>query len=283
MSDDQRLFALRGAVKADANDVDAIVEATEELMRELMSRNELAPGAVRQLPLHRHRRSQRRVPRRRRAPPGARGRAPALHARARRPRRDASGDPRLAHYYAPARSRSRARVPRRAAERCAPTYTRPSDRHLRRQARADPRLSGRRAHGQGARGDRRPARSPSSPRTSRRSGRTRPWSRRSRARPPHEPLPGPGRDPAAPPDRRALRRRLGSIAVSNGSCEILLAAALALCEPGDEIVYAWPSFSMYPYLAPLSGAREIRVAARRGRRARPRRDARPRSPRRPRS
>jgi len=51
----------------------------------------------------------------------------------------------------------------------------------------------------------------------------------------------------------------GGIAVANGSCEILLAASLALCEPGAEIVYAWPSFSMYPQLAPLSGAREIRV------------------------
>ena len=51
----------------------------------------------------------------------------------------------------------------------------------------------------------------------------------------------------------------GRIAVSNGSCEILLAAAEALCEPGDEILYAWPSFSMYPYLPALSGAREIRV------------------------
>src|SRR4051812_29129641 len=49
------------------------------------------------------------------------------------------------------------------------------------------------------------------------------------------------------------------IAVSNGSCEILLAAALALCEPGDEILYAWPSFSIYPHLPALSGAREIRV------------------------
>jgi len=49
------------------------------------------------------------------------------------------------------------------------------------------------------------------------------------------------------------------IAVANGSCEILLAAALALCEPGDEILYAWPSFSIYPYLPALSGAREIRV------------------------
>jgi histidinol-phosphate aminotransferase len=49
------------------------------------------------------------------------------------------------------------------------------------------------------------------------------------------------------------------IAVSNGSCEILLAASLALCEPGAEIVYAWPAFSMYPQMAPLSGASEIRV------------------------
>jgi histidinol-phosphate aminotransferase len=69
------------------------------------------------------------------------------------------------------------------------------------------------------------------------------------------------------PEARALRRAIadhhetepGRIAVSNGSCEILLAAALALCESGDEILFAWPSFSIYPYLAPLCGAREIRV------------------------
>jgi histidinol-phosphate aminotransferase len=69
------------------------------------------------------------------------------------------------------------------------------------------------------------------------------------------------------PDATLLRRRIaeryevepGRVAVGNGSCEILLAAAEALCEPGAEIVYAWPSFSMYPYLAALSGAREIRV------------------------
>lgn len=69
------------------------------------------------------------------------------------------------------------------------------------------------------------------------------------------------------PDATLLRRRLadryetepGRIAVANGSCEILLAAAEALCEPGAEIVYAWPSFSMYPYLAALTGAREIKV------------------------
>jgi histidinol-phosphate aminotransferase len=69
------------------------------------------------------------------------------------------------------------------------------------------------------------------------------------------------------PDATLLRRRLaerfetepGRVAVGNGSCELLLAAAEALCEPGSEIVYAWPSFSMYPYLAALTGAREIRV------------------------
>ncbi len=49
------------------------------------------------------------------------------------------------------------------------------------------------------------------------------------------------------------------ITVSNGSCEVLLAASLALCEPGAEIVYSWPAFSMYPQMAPLSGATEIRV------------------------
>src|SRR5262245_52415077 len=69
------------------------------------------------------------------------------------------------------------------------------------------------------------------------------------------------------PEARVLRRAIADrhdtdparIAVSNGSCEILLAAALALCEPGDEILYAWPSFSMYPHLPAISGAREIRV------------------------
>src|SRR5690348_8157236 len=69
------------------------------------------------------------------------------------------------------------------------------------------------------------------------------------------------------PDATLLRRRLadryetepGRVAVGNGSCEILLAAAEALCEPGAEIIYAWPAFSMYPYLPALTGAREIRV------------------------
>jgi histidinol-phosphate aminotransferase len=70
------------------------------------------------------------------------------------------------------------------------------------------------------------------------------------------------------PDKAELRRRLaerhgtqpGRVAIGNGSCEILLAAADALLEPGAEIVYAWPSFSMYPHLAAMSGARALEVA-----------------------
>ena len=37
-----RLWGLRGAVQAERNDADAIVAAAEELLRELMKRNELA-------------------------------------------------------------------------------------------------------------------------------------------------------------------------------------------------------------------------------------------------
>ncbi|HXA54241.1 MAG TPA: histidinol-phosphate transaminase [Solirubrobacteraceae bacterium] len=72
------------------------------------------------------------------------------------------------------------------------------------------------------------------------------------------------------PDPRctALRRRLAEryevppeqIAIGNGSCDILLAAGEALLEPGAELVYAWPSFSVYPHLGAASGARAITVA-----------------------
>jgi histidinol-phosphate aminotransferase len=63
------------------------------------------------------------------------------------------------------------------------------------------------------------------------------------------------------PEKSLLRRRIsertgvpiGNVAVGNGSCEILLAAAAAMLEPGAELVYAWPSFSMYPQLAALDG------------------------------
>jgi len=41
-----RLFALRGAATVDRNESEDILVATEELMREIMTRNELSPDAV---------------------------------------------------------------------------------------------------------------------------------------------------------------------------------------------------------------------------------------------
>jgi histidinol-phosphate aminotransferase len=70
-------------------------------------------------------------------------------------------------------------------------------------------------------------------------------------------------DPTNTKLRQALSDRYGvpakRIAIGNGSCDILLAAGEALLEPGAEIVYAWPSFSVYPHLAAASGARAIEV------------------------
>ena len=42
MSDDLRLWAVRGATKSPSNNPETIVEATEELMAELMARNDLS-------------------------------------------------------------------------------------------------------------------------------------------------------------------------------------------------------------------------------------------------
>jgi len=42
----QRLFAVRGAAQAEANEPDAILSATEELMRGLIERNRLEPEAM---------------------------------------------------------------------------------------------------------------------------------------------------------------------------------------------------------------------------------------------
>ena len=60
--------------------------------------------------------------------------------------------------------------------------------------------------------------------------------------------------------------------MGNGSCDILLAAGEALLEPGAELVYAWPSFSVYPHLPPRRARARSAVAARRDDHARPRRD-----------
>lgn len=42
----QRLFAVRGATQVEVNEAEAIVAATEELMKQLISRNELTPEAM---------------------------------------------------------------------------------------------------------------------------------------------------------------------------------------------------------------------------------------------
>ncbi len=69
------------------------------------------------------------------------------------------------------------------------------------------------------------------------------------------------------PSNALLRTRLSEryevpveqIAIGNGSCDILLAAGEALLEPGAELVYAWPSFSVYPHLSAASGATAVTV------------------------
>ncbi len=70
-------------------------------------------------------------------------------------------------------------------------------------------------------------------------------------------------DPSYTQLRRALSDRYGvpweRVALGTGSCDLLLAAGDALLEPGAELLYAWPSFSMYPHLAAASGARAIAV------------------------
>ena len=74
--------------------------------------------------------------------------------------------------------------------------------------------------------------------------------------------------PLPDPSNSLLRQRLSErygvpdsrIAIGNGSCDILLAAGEALLEPGAELVYAWPSFSVYPHLSAASGARAVTVA-----------------------
>jgi histidinol-phosphate aminotransferase len=71
-------------------------------------------------------------------------------------------------------------------------------------------------------------------------------------------------DPSNMRLRQALAARFDyapeKIAIGSGSCDILLSAAEALLEPGSELIYAWPSFSVYPHMAAASGARAIRVA-----------------------
>jgi histidinol-phosphate aminotransferase len=65
----------------------------------------------------------------------------------------------------------------------------------------------------------------------------------------------------------ALRTRLSEhwgvdeklISVSNGSNELLRLLGQAVLRPGDEVVYAWPSFIVYPAVAKMFGAKEVVV------------------------
>jgi histidinol-phosphate aminotransferase len=70
-------------------------------------------------------------------------------------------------------------------------------------------------------------------------------------------------DPSYNELRQALSDRYDvpwdRIALGTGSCELILAAGEALLEPGAEVIYAWPSFSVYPHLPAASGARAIEV------------------------
>ena len=66
---------------------------------------------------------------------------------------------------------------------------------------------------------------------------------------------------------RALRRRLAehlgvngeNVVVSNGSNELLRVIAQCVLELGDECVFAWPSFVVYPMVTQLMGATAVRV------------------------
>ncbi len=70
-------------------------------------------------------------------------------------------------------------------------------------------------------------------------------------------------DPSNMRLRKALAARYDfppeRIAIGSGSCDILLSAAEALLEPGAEVVYSWPSFSVYPHMAAATGARAVVV------------------------
>lgn len=49
------------------------------------------------------------------------------------------------------------------------------------------------------------------------------------------------------------------IVVGNGAAELLQAAAMALIEPGDELLTPWPSYPLYPLMATRAGGRPVAV------------------------
>ena len=68
--------------------------------------------------------------------------------------------------------------------------------------------------------------------------------------------------------RRALSERLefpfDNVVVGSGSNEILRLIAQALLRPGDEVVFAWPSFIVYPMVTQMFGATAVRVPLKEG-------------------
>ena len=66
---------------------------------------------------------------------------------------------------------------------------------------------------------------------------------------------------------RALKGALAShldvdasnVVVGNGSNELIRLIAQAVLRPGDECVFAWPSFVVYPMVTQLMGATAVRV------------------------
>ncbi|MEU3622128.1 aminotransferase [Amycolatopsis coloradensis] len=66
----------------------------------------------------------------------------------------------------------------------------------------------------------------------------------------------------------ALAARLGvpesDVVTGPGSVGIYQQVAQAILEPGDEVVYAWPSFEAFPIVARIAGARPVPVPLRDG-------------------
>ena len=50
-----------------------------------------------------------------------------------------------------------------------------------------------------------------------------------------------------------------AVVTGNGSVAVLAHALEAVCEPGDEVLFAWRSFEAYPIAAAVAGARAVRV------------------------
>ena len=189
-----------------------------------------------------------------------------------------AGDPGAAPLLRRAPTTARARVPRRDAQACAPTSQRrpvavPG--RVPEEAGRDPAATWP-ARRPARRRSATPARaSPSSPRTSRPSRRSRRCSRRSRA---------PRRRVNRYPDPGAglLRRRIAEryetdpaqVAVANGSCEILLAAAMALLRAGRRARLRVALVLDVPVPRAALGRARGPGAADRRRRPRPRRDRR---------